>query len=100
MYLEDYIRDLPPEVQEKARACRSLDELLALAEEQGVPVPDDKLETVAGGKKRRPKGCGEITCPKCGSTSLKELGRVDMGSCVAYHLQCKNCGEAVWIYKY
>ncbi len=31
MNLEDFIKNLPPELQEKARACGSASELLALA---------------------------------------------------------------------
>ena len=37
MNLDDYIKSLPPEVLEKARDCKSLDEFLALADEKGVP---------------------------------------------------------------
>ena len=39
MNLEDYIKDLAPDLQEKARACGSVEELLALARENKVPLP-------------------------------------------------------------
>ena len=48
--IEEYIKDLSPELKEKARACASVEELLKLARENKVPLPDDALEAVAGGK--------------------------------------------------
>ena len=48
--IEKYIRDLSPELQEKARACQTVDELLALAEENNLALPDEAAEAVAGGK--------------------------------------------------
>ena len=49
MNLEDYIKNLNPELQEKARACSSADELLALAKEAKVPLSDEALAAIAGG---------------------------------------------------
>ena len=49
MNLEDYIKNLSPELQEKARACGSAEELLALAKEAKVPLPDEALAAIAGG---------------------------------------------------
>ena len=48
--IEEYIKDLAPELQEKARACTNIEDLLKLARENKVPLPDDALEAVAGGK--------------------------------------------------
>lgn len=48
--IEEYIKDLSPELQEKAKACTSIEELLKLARENKVPLPDEALEIVAGGK--------------------------------------------------
>ena len=47
--IESYIKDLSPELQEKAHACGSVEELLALAKEAKIPVPDEALVAVAGG---------------------------------------------------
>ena len=47
--LEEYIKDLSPELQEKARACKTKDELMQLAAENGLEIPEDALEAVAGG---------------------------------------------------
>ena len=50
MDIEEYIKDLSPELKEKARSCTNVEELLKLARENKVPIPDDALEAVAGGK--------------------------------------------------
>ena len=50
--IEEYIKDLSPELQEKARGCTSADELLKLAEENDIPLPDEVAEAVAGGKSK------------------------------------------------
>lgn len=47
--LEKYIKDLSPELQEKAKACNNTEELLNLAEENDIELPVDALEAVAGG---------------------------------------------------
>ena len=46
---EKYIKDLSPEMQEKARACKTKDELLELAADEDMEIPMDALESVAGG---------------------------------------------------
>lgn len=53
--IEEYIKDLSPELQEKAKACASIDELLKLAKDNKIPLPDDALEAVAGGKGEQKK---------------------------------------------
>ncbi len=40
---------LTDEQKEKAKACRSMDELAALAGQMGVELPDELLDSVAGG---------------------------------------------------
>ena len=46
---EEYIKDLSPELQEKARQCKTKDELLQLAADEDMEIPMDALEGVAGG---------------------------------------------------
>ena len=41
--------DLSPELKKKARACKTPDEILALAKEEGIELSDDELENIAGG---------------------------------------------------
>ena len=58
------IEGLSPELQEKARACRTAEELFELAKEEGMEIPDEQLDAIAGG------WCSEHEggCPadKCG----------------------------------
>ena len=62
---EKFIKDLSPELQEKARACKTNQELMELAAEEDIEIPMDALENVSG-------GCGdnELKCPYCGSTDI------------------------------
>ena len=41
--------NLTPEQKEKAKACKTSEEMLALAKEEGYELNDDELEAVAGG---------------------------------------------------
>ena len=39
-----------PEQLEKAKACKTADELVALAKEEGVELTDEQLDAISGGK--------------------------------------------------
>ncbi|MBQ9042512.1 MAG: Nif11-like leader peptide family natural product precursor [Eggerthellaceae bacterium] len=41
--------DLTEEQKAKARACKTPEEMLALAREEGYELPDEDLEAVSGG---------------------------------------------------
>ena len=92
MNLEDFIKDLAPELQEKARACGSVEELIALAKDAKIPVPDEALEAIAGGQDAEDVGCGKPdTCPSCGSTNVTYT--TDSSELIIYyHYTCHNCG--------
>ena len=47
--LEKYIKDLSPELQEKARQCKTKEELNAFITENNLELPEEVLEMVAGG---------------------------------------------------
>lgn len=53
------LNDLAPELQEKAKACETAEELLALAKEEGVELTDADLDAVSGGSWG---GCGDDAC--------------------------------------
>ena len=80
--LEEYIKDLSPELQEKARACKTKDELLQLAADEDMEIPMEALEGVAG-------GCGDeqLSCPYCGSTDISS--EPVNGHCT--RLFCRKC---------
>ena len=91
MDLEDYIKNLTAELQEKARTCGSVEELLALARESKTPLPDEALEGVAGGVDPEAVGCGEWKCPRCGSTNIVTRDESVPGGIIRHHT-CKSCG--------
>ena len=41
--------ELTPEQMEKARACKSADDLIELAKSEGIELNDDQLDAIAGG---------------------------------------------------
>ena len=41
--------DISPELREKAKACKSPEELLALAKSEGYKLSDAEMEAVTGG---------------------------------------------------
>ena len=41
--------DISPELREKAKACKTPDELLALAKQEGYKLSDAEMEAVSGG---------------------------------------------------
>ena len=43
------IEDLSSELQEKARACKTPEDILAIAKEEGYELSDEELKTVSGG---------------------------------------------------
>ena len=52
--------DLTPQLKEKAIACKTPEELLALAEDEGIELTDEELASVSGGGWKEPS-CGDDT---------------------------------------
>ena len=67
--LEKYMGELSPEMQEKARACKDMNELNALLAENDVELSEDAIGAVAGGcsqSNAHPVGTlMEYNCPFC-----------------------------------
>lgn len=43
------IKDLTPELKEEAQNCKTVDEIIELAKEEGVDLSDEQLDAIAGG---------------------------------------------------
>ncbi|GEM_PF-528644 len=103
MNIEAYIKDLPPELQEKAKACKNYDEMIKLAQEDNIELPDEVLDMVSGGmficdnifaEQAAPKG---MVCPKCKSTKVKlkpsDTVSKASSSFIPYEkYKCESCG--------
>ena len=91
---EDYIKDLSPELQEKARACKTKEELNAFIAENDIELPEDALDLVSG-------GCGTSTPGhwyhvKCGrEIDLNKSMKSSAFGSTRYY--CEHCKD--WILK-
>ena len=115
------MKNLTPEMIEKAKAAKSAEELLVLAKENGVEMTadeaatyfaqmnpksgeldDDDLDAVAGGACGGGVRVGDNvrvtsgeTCPTCGGNvgTVKAVGAMSVGAVV-----CQNCSDSVIAY--
>ena len=71
----------------KAKACKSQDELLALAKAEGVQLNDEQLAAVSGGGLCM--STPTFTCPKCGSTNVSAYNQT--GPAIVWFCTCKDC---------
>ena len=68
--------DLTPELLEKAKACKTTKELVALAKSEGVELSDEQLEAVSGGswsgvhQECRSHSCAGLDCAVYTCTSV------------------------------
>lgn len=74
--------DINPDLKEKAKACNSPEELLALAKREGYKLTDAEMEAISGG------GWGgggkHLECPYCGENLGSDTS--------AQPPSCPNCG--------
>ena len=47
--MADYREQITPEQMEKARACKTTDELIELAKSEGIELNEEQLEALSGG---------------------------------------------------
>lgn len=57
--------ELSPEIQEKAKACKTREEIEALSKEEGFEVSNELLESMSGG----------IACPIHGCDAVDQICR-------------------------
>jgi len=89
MDVEGYIKELSPELQERARQCGSVEEIIALARKEKIPMPDEVLAAVAGGEESQSVNCGKKkpNCPYCGKNDCVSQNDESGG----YH--CSRCNK-------
>ena len=76
--------ELTPEMQAKARACTTAEEVLKLAEDEGRELSEDELDSISGGKVPWYVGNGFV-CPRCkGHNTRVTAGREKF--------VCDDCG--------
>lgn len=79
---KELLNGLTEEQIAKVKACKSQDELLALAKQEGIELSDEQLEAVSGG------ACTNYSqCPKCQSTYIT-FDSIMGGA----RYTCHNCG--------
>ena len=116
------MKNLTPEMIEKAKSVKSAEELLEIAKANGVEmtadeavtyfaqlnpksgeISDDDLDNVAGGacKSSEERVCvGDTvrvtsgqTCPNCGGNEGTYIGDISSWSCD--YIKCRNCGSKI-----
>ena len=80
---KELLEGLTDEQVEKLNSCKSSEEMLELAKQEGVELNEEQLEAVSGGG-----ACGNLNnCPHCGSENIYKDNNPD-GS--AFYV-CRNC---------
>ena len=76
--------DISPELREKAKACNTPEEILALAKSEGYKLSEAELEEISGGGSSVWGGTEKIECVYCGT-------KFDIDKDA-----CPNCGVPVY----
>lgn len=90
----DLLKGLTKEQIAKVKACKSSEELLSLAKEEGIELTDEQLSAISGGG-----ACTVISdvgdylntndCPKCGCNDYDVVNG---------KRKCKKCGHK-WVHQ-
>ena len=94
----EYLKDLPPELQEKAKDIKTNEELLEFLSDNDVELPEEALENVSGGCYVKQKYVAgklfERECPDCGGDLLYKDNVQSNG--YRTRAQCPNSGILYW----
>ena len=87
--LKKYSIDLSPELQEKARQCKTMEELQKFFAENDIELPEEVLDAVSG-------GCGTtrgLKCTICGGNPMQYIRSEPCyeGFVMAMFYQCPSC---------
>ena len=95
---KDYLKDLPPELQEKAKDIKTQEELLEFLSDNDIELPEDALDAVSGGN-----GCSNSGAAPCAHQSTFELegfiGYNDDEVGEYYSEQCNTCGAILYYFE-
>lgn len=90
---EELMKGLTEEQKKKVSECKSAEEVLALAKEEGITLTDEQLEAVSGGCDGGRKFNTQFTCPRCNSHEIDYQYYLDMDPDRDYtDCKCKKCG--------
>lgn len=90
---KDLLKGLTDEQIEKAKSCKTHEELLAVAEEEGVDLTEEQLDAINGGFYCR--STPDFKCPVCQSKNVKS--KYNENSIAEWYTNtCQDCGH-VWI---
>ena len=85
---EELLKGLSEEQIAKIKACKSQEEVLKLAKEEGIELTDEQLAAVSGG------GCvSTVRCPNCGSDNVDRVVVGGSTHCTDIYYVCRNCGN-------
>ena len=83
---KDLLNGLTEEQIAKVKKCKTQEELLKLAKDEGVELTSEQIEAVNGG------GClSSFKCPNCDSKDYRKLPIYQVSGCSTY--KCNNCGH-------
>ena len=86
---KELLKGLTEEQIAKVNACKTQEEILKLAKNEGVELTDEQLKAVSG-------GCGRVvSCPNCGNTEKVHITHEYSGD----SYWCRNC-DFNWDYRY
>jgi|GEM_PF-1145760 len=99
MDLRDFFEGLTPEQRKRFGSCMDDASIVAFAKEEGLALPDDFLEKVAGGLDDFHMGTcvrrgNEIMCIECGNDDSSRIKIIDSRTGYAY---CENCRAFIMI---
>ena len=88
---EKYVKELPEELQKKARQCETVEELNKFVAENRIELPNEALEMVSGGcegSSKKPYCCvDKVECTRV------LIGVSGQAGADPYLYQCPVCGK-------
>ena len=90
---EELLKGLTEEQMAKVKACKSQEEMLALAKEEGIDLTEEQLEAISGGGTCTRPTAQPAYCEKCGWMDYCDIVGNGGSSDYKYTLKCRHCGN-------